>query len=223
MGERVKGEIRSLFVIVGLVCAAASVHSQPAVSFRQYILGGGFGGVDQVQGWEFVPRVDVTVVALGLYDGRLSGGFQQNHAIAIWNGNGGLITSAPIPQGESAPLEQNFRYVDISSIVLHQGQTCVIGAFLPGPVTDYTALWTRSELTNGIVSMDPRIEFVAYRAGLSPGSISFPQSRWVDYVGGFGPNFIMMVPEPGLFALLLTTVPLWRLSKSGRGKAGRIV
>jgi hypothetical protein len=171
------------------------------------------------QGWEFVPRVDITVVALGLYDGRTSGGFQQDHTIAIWNGNGGLITSAPIPSGESAPLEQNFRYVDIPSIVLHEGQTYVIGAFLPGPVTDYTALWDRSALDTGIVNMDPRIDFVAYRAGLSPGSISFPESRWVEYVGGFGPNFVIAVPEPSSFALLLIAGALWSFCHFGRARA----
>jgi hypothetical protein len=218
MDHRTKKPIQWLFVIA-LLCTAETVHSQPAVSFGQYTLGGGWNGMDQVQGWEFVPRVDVTVVALGLYDGRTSGGFQQDHTIAIWNGNGGLITSAPVPAGESAPLQQNFRYVDISSTVLHQGQTYVIGAFLPGPVTDYTTPWERSALDNGIVNMDPRIEFVAYRAGLSPGSISFPESRWVDYVGGFGPSFIMTVPEPSSFALFLIAGALWRFYRFGRARA----
>ena len=191
-----------LLLMAGFCCAVPSARSQPAAFFGQYTLGGGWDGADQVQGWEFIPHADLTVLKLGLYDGRLTGGFQQAHEVAIWDGNGALITSAAIGLGESAPLYSNFRYVDIPSITLHQGQTYVIGAFLPAPVTDYTVLWERPALTNGIVGFDPRIEFVAYRAGPSPGSISFPEGRWVDYIGGFGPNFIIAVPEPSAFELL---------------------
>jgi hypothetical protein len=188
------------------------VESQGVVSFSQHNSGGGGGGTNQVQGWEFVPQTDVTVLELGLYDGQLSGGFQQSHEVAIWDGNGNLLTSAFIPQGESASLLGNFRYEHINPIQLNEGDTYVIGALMIAPVTDYTVLWGRSAISNGIVSLDPRIEFVAYRAGLSPSGISFPQSRWVDYVGGFGPNFIIAVPEPSSFTLLLAmacTSMLW--------------
>jgi hypothetical protein len=209
-----KSAIHLLLVISALLYPVAQVRSQPVVHFGQFTLGGGFNGPDQVQGWEFVPQVNVTVLKLGLYDGSSTGGFQQPHAVAIWDGNGDLITSASIPQGVSAPLQDNFRYVDIPSTLLFSGETYVVGAFMPAPVTDYTVLWGRDALTSGIVSFDSRVEFVAYRAGLSPGAISFPQSRWVEYVGGFGPNFVIAVPEPSTFALLsvmLLASVLWVL------------
>jgi hypothetical protein len=202
----------NLLLTCTFLSSVTLVESQGVVSFRQHTSGGGGGGTNQVQGWEFVPQTDVTVLELGLYDGHLSGGFQQSHEVAIWDGNGDLITSAFIPQGESASLLDNFRYEDINPIQLNAGDTYVIGALMIAPVTDYTVLWERSAISNGIVSFDPRIEFVAYREGPSPSGISFPQSRWVDYVGGFGPNFIIAVPEPSSFTLLLAmagTSMLW--------------
>ena len=216
-----KRAIHLLLVLSALLYPVAPAHSQPVVSFSQRTLGGGFNGADQMQGWEFVPQVDLTVLKLGLYDGRSADGFQQAHSVAIWDGNGDMITSALIPQGDSASLQGSFRYVDIPSTLLNAGETYVIGAFMPAPVTDYTVLWERIALTNGIVAFDSRVEFVAYRAGPSPGAISFPQSRWVEYVGGFGPNFVIAVPEPSTFALLsvmliasVLWVPQMRRSKN---------
>jgi hypothetical protein len=207
------------FLLVSvLLNGVASAYSQPAVSFGQLTTGGGWDGPDQVQGWEFVPQTSISVIELGLYDGRTSEGFLQPHQVAIWNANGNLITTASIPQGDSAPLLNNFRYVDIPSVQLSAGETYVIGAFLPAPVIDFTFLWDRSALTNGAVSFDPRIEFVAYRAGLSPGGISFPESRFVDFVGGFGPNFTIAVPEPSTFTLLLSMVVVSVMCKKKTGQ-----
>jgi hypothetical protein len=206
------GTVRSLSIIWLLLNSVVFVASQPIVSFSQRTLTGGHDGEDQMQGWEFVPHVDLTVSQLGLYDGRTTGGFQEQHSVAIWDVDRNLVTSANFPLGESAQLIGSFRYVNIPMIQLHAGVSYVIGAFMPGPVTDYTVLWERSALSNGIVSMDPRVEFLAYRAGLSPGSISFPESRWEDYVGAFGPNFIVQVPEPSTHMVLCTAVAVYVLS-----------
>jgi hypothetical protein len=192
--------------------SAPLVRSQGVVSFGQFTRGGGGGGTDQVQGWEFIPQMDVTVLSLGLYDGSISGGgFQESHQVAIWDGNGNLITSASIPLGTLAPLEDNFRYANITSVNLNAGQTYVIGAFMPTPVSDFTVLWPTSGLDPGIVSVDPRIQLTAYRFGFSPGGISFPQTRDPNFIGGFGPNFVIAVPEPGSFAFLSTAGGLWAL------------
>jgi hypothetical protein len=198
MKER-KIKLPLISTFLGLAILA---HSQGVVSFSQYTLGGGSNGKDQVQGWEFIPTTDLTVLKLGLYDGRSSGGFKQSHEVAVWDRAGNLIASTLIPQGASASLLDNFRYEEIPPVQLDAGETYVIGEFSATPVPDYHVLWERSALTNGIVSLDPRIEFVAYREGASPGGISFPQSRFVDYVGCFGPNFIVDAPEPSSFTLL---------------------
>lgn len=212
-------------LVFGILLANALLHwvtplqSQSVVNFDQPIDGGGWGGSDQVQGWEFIPQTEVTVLELGLYDGRPTGGFQQSHEVAIWDGNGNLIASASIPQGDSAPLQNNFRYESISVVQLNAGETYVIGAYMPAPVTDYTVLWSPSALADGTVSFDPRIEFVAYCFGYSPGGISFPESRSTDVVGAFGPNFVIAVPEPSTFALLLTMASAsfpWMFTKRGR-------
>lgn len=202
-------ENRNKFLIsLAIFGFVASGFGQAAVTFGQYTTGGGGGGVDQTQGWEFIPQTDVSVVRLGLYDGSFNpvgGGFQQPHEVAIWNASGDLIASTAIPQGAAATLENNFRYENIAATELFAGQTYVIGAFMPTPVDDYTVVWTEDALANGIVSFDPRIQFVAYREGPSPGGISFPGSTFPGYVGAFGPNFIVAVPEPSIQIFALAT------------------
>jgi len=202
-----------------LVISAGSLCSQAVFSFSQHEIGGGSGGPDQVQGWEFIPLVDVTVLQLGLYDGSFNPatGFTQPHDVAIWDANRNLVISAHIPQGQSGILDRDFRFVDVPSTSLQSGQTYVIGAFSAGPVSDYTGL-VPIAYRDQLGDFDPRIEFSAYRAGLSPGSITFPESRDVNYFGGFGPNFVIAVPEPSPLLLMClagcASLLCWRLRKT---------
>lgn len=208
--ELMKALIIKLLLAGAVLHCVTPVQSQPAFYFGQPTLGGGWGGGSDVQGWEFVARTSVSVVELGLYDGQPTGVFQQPHEVAIWDGNGDLITSASIPQHDLAPLLDNFRYVDIPSVRLSAGETYVIGAFMPAPATDYV------DLTTGGGSFDPRIKYTAYRFGPAWSGISFPRSRLTGYVGAFGPNFIMAVPEPSSFTLMLAIAAatvLWVLQK----------
>lgn len=191
----------TLMPLLLLLCSTLTVHAQGVITFSQPTTGGGWNGTDQMQGWEFIPQVDVSVTELGIYDGQIPTGFNQPHSVAIWTDNGDLVTSASIPSGTSAPLQNNFRYADVAPTTLLAGQTYVIGAFYPTPVSDYTVLWERNGLGN-VVFVDPRLDFVAYRSGPSPGGISFPATRDTGYVGGFGPSFVIGIPEPGAVAFL---------------------
>lgn len=183
-------------VVSGLVAilfhfAVFCTYAQPAISFGEMrVLGGSFNGADQVQGWDFTTRQDVTITHLGMYDGYwdTNQGFIQRHAVGIWTGDGALVTSAPIPAGTGAQYLENFRYVPIEPVTLEANRTYVTAAFLPAPVIDYTALW--AEPRPSYLTTDPRIIFGNYRAGLSP-SLSLPTSVFSGYFGGFGPNFII--------------------------------
>lgn len=207
-----------------LLLSISTAHSQGVITFSQPTTGGGAGGTDQMQGWEFVPQVDVTVLELGIYDGRTSGGFNEPHSVAIWTGNGDLVASVAIPTGTTAPLQDNFRYANIVSTTLSAGQDYIIGAFYPTPVTDYSVLWERSGLGN-VVFVDPRINFVSYRFGTSPGGISFPTGGVVNYVGDFGPNFIIAIPEPGLpaFTFMALAICLWRAVRMRKLEQARLI
>jgi hypothetical protein len=41
------------------------------------------------------------------------------------------------------------------------------------------------------ISVDPRVQFQAYWTGPSPGGMTFPNSTFPGFLGGFGPNFMM--------------------------------
>jgi hypothetical protein len=197
-----KPPVHSLSIVALLFLISSFLAiGQGVVSFDQRLLGGSGGGQDQVQGWEFIPRVNVTVLQLGLFDGRQTGGFVESHAVAIWNTNAELIVSSLMPVGDVLPLNGNFRFVGIVPTVLNAGETYVIGAFMPSPASDYSFLFLASQAEFYGFHLDPRIEMVAYRAGPSPGGIAFPQGREFGYIGAFGPNFVIAVPEPSVYAL----------------------
>ena len=202
-----------------LTCSTLFVRAQPAITFDQRATGGGYNGQDQGQGWEFIPKTDVTVLRLGLYEGRGSSSFIEPHTVAIWNMYGQIVASTPASQ--TGLLSGSFIFWDIAPTLLQRDQTYVIGAFMPAPVTDYTLLFPiESQGTIG-VHVDPRIDFTAYRAGLSPGGISFPTARYPDYFGAFGPNFVMAVPEPSGWALALMAVCAAGMTRYSRPVAKR--
>ena len=188
---------KSLLCALAIVTNSISfVSAQAVITFDRRFLGGSFDGPDQMQGWEFVPNVDMTVVQLGLFDGQQTGGFQQNHAVALWDLYPQMIAFASIPQGSSIPLVGNFRFVDIEPTLLRAGQTYVIGAYMPAPVSDLSALFTPEAAAFEGIHVSPLINLTACRAGLSPGGPSFPEHREEAFIGSFGPNFIISNPPP---------------------------
>jgi hypothetical protein len=187
------------FIWIGLAILSNSilfVSAQGVISFDYRRLGGGYDGPDQMQGWEFVPNVDMCVVQLGLYDGQERGGFRQEHTVGLWDAYPQMIASASFPAGSSVPLIGSFRFVDITPTFLRAGETYVIGAYMPGPGLDYASLFLPSEEGTTGPHVSPLINLTAYRAGLSPGGISFPESRFEGFLGAFGPNFVIASTPP---------------------------
>ena len=177
--------------------------AQSVIEFGSRLGGGSWNGPDQVVEWEFMARDSVSAVQLGLFDGHSQGGFLQRHEVGLWDSTGNLLVSAIIDPGESAPLIGNFRFVEIPPVRLVAGQTYIVGAFMPGLVVDYSYLFSPYNAAFYGLRIDPRIQFVAQRYSLANGAITFPTDRIVDgNIGAFGPNLIIDVPEPRIFAFV---------------------
>ena len=194
-----KGFLLALMLLWRHACSAQSV-----VEFAARLYGGSWNGPNQTDGWEFVAKEGLSVIRLGLFDGHDLGGFTQPHEVDLWDGSGNLLASAAIGPGESAPLVGNFRMVDIPTTQLEAGRTYVIGAFMPGLVTDYVYTLDSFNASFYGLRIDPRVQFVAMRQSLDS-TLTFPSTRFTDYFGMFGPNFAVEVPEPRTMSLVVLT------------------
>jgi len=193
---------------------ASSRADETAVSFNDSsILVGGTGS--NVYGWEFSASSDVQVTSLGVYDYFKGDGLLAQHAVGIWDVSdpSQLLVSAIIPAGNSAPIVQDFRFVDISPVTLAGGHDYVVAALYQSDDNSVGSLnapgW---QLTVG-----PGLQFGGYRSGdLPTTALIFP----VNYISGqeeaFGPNFTYnVVPEPSMPSLcVLGAVVLFFLRKN---------
>ncbi len=198
--------------IAGLVARADT----SAVSFDTsyyWIRGWGPG----VFGWEFTPRSNIEVTALGLYDGpdstlgRVPGdGLLETHAIGIWNviDRSNPVTSSLIPSGTVAPLANGFRYVSINPLTLTAGNNYVIGV-LNSYITNSSGVQVATDFTVGetsnptfTLSVSPQIDFIGRRSVRST-TLVFPDNFQPGVLGDFGPNFsFAIIPEPSSLGLV---------------------
>ena len=84
-------------------------------------------------GWTFQPNQDIVVTKLGLHLPNVapwSGGFLENHQIAIWGSSGTEVVSGTIASGvPAASGDNNYVYIDVSSVTLSSSETYIIGAY----------------------------------------------------------------------------------------------
>ena len=131
----------SLLVAI-LACAAQAAPLSALVS-------SGYTGQGQLQpgigvasplvgrvtvGWEFTAQSDLWVSELGFFD-LGQDGLNISHDVGIWDQDQQLIVSATVSYGTAAQLIGEYRYASVAPVVLASGQTFVIGATVPIPLS----------------------------------------------------------------------------------------
>jgi len=153
---------------------------------------------NRTEGWIFNVERDVTVTHLGIFNFNSSGpGLDFSHQVAIWNENGSTpLAAATVPAGTAASQRWPFRYVPLGTpVVLEGGNTYIIGAFYPPENTD------RVNTHPSSITPGSYINYLGYSKAtggfVKPNQ---PDSRYDN----FGPNFLMIPPEPILIGLEIT-------------------
>ena len=195
-------------VLVGISIATFAILSleapaQPALDF---------GAAPQtdagpwVLGWVFTTNTDVEVTGLGWFDGG-DLGFNESHAVGIWDSRGVLLVSAVIPAGEASLSENKYRYVRIESITLPARQSFTIGG------VTLTDPWVAGAESATGLTTHPAISLVSSPSRYASTSVfQRPETTHFGYSFYGGPNFYMgeITAPPGTSAdnpVLPTTQP----------------
>jgi hypothetical protein len=137
----------------------------------------------QTFGWRFTVNTPITITKLGVFDADRNG-LAESHQVGIWvEASRALIVSTNVPSGVGAPLDGDFRFVDIVPRVLPPG-SYIIGAFYRDGGPDWNVGDTSS------MSIQPQITYTGSRYSTPfPSGFVFPDFPQNSSQGHFGPNF----------------------------------
>ncbi len=122
----------AFFLIIGACSLHANANPSTALVDSGYIGGLVPIGDRATVGWEFTPSCDIWVTELGFSD-ISPDGLSYSHTVGIWDENQQLLVSQVIPDGTTATLLDEYRYMAIAPLQLAAGQTFIIGASVPVP------------------------------------------------------------------------------------------
>lgn len=190
-------ELMTVAAVALMLPAHATAQGTPGVqdfSGATTSLGTGIG-FPYTTGWTFTPNAAVSVTDLGLYD--IAGdGLLASHQIGLWNGAGLLVTSGTVASEMFAPVQNGWRYVDVTDVLLNVGETYTLGATYAFDTDPFP--YNPTSLT-----IDPRISFgQGVASDLSTG---FTRPTLTRPYAILGPNLLLApaIPEPGTWALMM--------------------
>lgn len=165
----------------------------------------------KTEGWQFTPTsLPIVVTHLGMWDDVFKtlpwfSGFAYEIPIGIWRvSDQALLTSTTLGPGQGDPLLGEFRYTEITPVMLSPGVTYDIGFQWSDDVL--MSEWVQEPVPVNF-QVDPAINIVARVSSRNPGFI-FPDRVYPWGIGGypkFGANFqFYVIPAPG--AVLLSSI-----------------
>ena len=161
----------------------------------------------RTDGWQFTPvsPPGIAVTHLGMWDDAFKSlpgpaGFNYEIPIGIWRvSDQALLASTTLGPGTGDPLLDEFRYAEITPVVLSPGVTYAIG--FQWSDSSSTSEWVQTPQP-GDFQVDPALTIGPRVRSSDPGFL-FPgevYTGWPDTC--FGPNFqFYVIPAPGAVLL----------------------
>jgi hypothetical protein len=154
-------------------------------------------------GFKFTVSSNFALGALGVYDAGYDG-IANPANVGLWTADGTLLTETVVPQGTAGELDGQFRFSDVTPVVLQAGVEYVVGAFLDGDLASSFSTDPSWAGFGGVGSIDPRVTIIEDRySGSSTLSYAFPGLTDIQDLGGVpyawvGANFreASVVPVP---------------------------
>ena|GEM_PF-1986279 len=178
-------------LMAALVVAAPAGLAQPVEPWLtpEPIAAGGDPSFRGTLGYGITLTQARTLRHLGFWD-ELGDGLLSAHTVSVWEASGGLLTSAVIPAGITAPLWQGFRWVPIAPIRLTPG-SYVLGASMEGEAATFDEVITETSSIATVLGLEWRASGALRGTPVAPGAPISPGllPTIVDGGGGyFGPN-----------------------------------
>lgn len=198
-----KSVAAGLALTAGFMAAASPAYANVAASFSLPQTPCCSNLVSGVDGFDFTPRTDIVVTALGWYD-HGGDGLNNPHPVGIYLTSTQQLVAPAVTVTSASPLDTatSFRFASIAPLTLSAGVTYTIVGFGAGPNWD-------PYVTDPIggVSFDPAITYNRWRTAAA-GGLQFPTIAGQNGVTQqlfFAANFMLTpVPEPAT-ALLLSS------------------
>jgi len=146
------------------------------------------GNSDFIFAWEFVPKSDITVTHLGVYDHQLDG-LKWPHEVAIWDISEPAtpLVAGIVPAGGQAPLAGAFLLVPVNRAKLEAGKSYTVGAHYTDSGDMCVGLTNPQGL---IIEYSPQLSITAYRYAFPYKQIAFPTVAVKDLTfNNIGPTF----------------------------------
>jgi len=162
-------------------------------------------------GWKFNVVSPVLVGALGVFDSAQDG-LVSSHQVGIWNNaSNTLLALVTVPGGSAGQLINQFRYADITPVLLGIGTYTIGATWGTGPGSDdYLANAHNFQTIASISYLVSEYDQIP-----STSQLNMPTTPAVFFSNGmFGPSFAV-VPEPAsitlsICGLSLLSYALWR-------------
>jgi len=110
--KQVKIRASGIKIILTVLALYAVAHPVKAATAFSSFDSGGYGsgsGVWVVEGFQFMPNVDIFVTELGFFDGTSNGvGLMRSYSMGIVAPDGTVLGETVVPAGTAAPLEAPF-------------------------------------------------------------------------------------------------------------------
>jgi hypothetical protein len=186
-----------LFVSAITLKAGAQMEAMPGyVVFNNPDFTPVYAVINGPVGWTFQPLTDISVTALGMFDG-----LPANLEVGLWNSSGTLLVSETID--ENIISFNQSRYESITPVALTAGQTYYLAAFSPSG--EFQALTLSPNLVppDGMAIMSPDIQLGSV-ATENNGVFQFPDNvQGVADSAIIAANFEFAVaPEPATLAIV---------------------
>jgi len=184
-----------MIAAAGLLCSAS--FTQAGLVLTSFVSTAQSTTTTFMTGWDFtVGSSDVTLKRLGYWD-ESGDGLNASHQVGLWALDGTLLSSAIVPAGTVAPLDGQWRMVDVTEVTLSAGITYRVGGEATGDEYSYGSS-SQGPLDPAIASIQNLGMFV------NDAGFSFPANGPSGVRLNANAFVALKAPAPGVLALMLS-------------------
>ncbi len=190
-------------VLLYLCFCASSVslcHAQTFPAILEWSGEVGFPESPGIIGWEFTTNEPIILTELGVYDDG-DDGLLEDRNVTLWDSSGAILAEVSIPAGDSAVLEDGYRYQSVLPRVLPSNTGYLLADDYRDKIEQIRARAISFQTHGSVIWLGGRTN--------SSGSATIPLDPLPADQPGFSVSFrFTPIPEPACLGLFATALAL---------------